>query len=63
MSNCKILTREMLHLPIDVLVEDSDLDFCRAREVADARARQTSEEPMLLAWYDHRSGKFSPRVE
>jgi hypothetical protein len=63
MSNCKILTREMLHLPIDVLVEDSDLDFSRARKAADARARQISEEPMLLAWYDHRSGGFSPRVE
>jgi hypothetical protein len=63
MSNCKILTHEMLHVPIDVFIEDSDLDFYRARKVADARARQISEEPMLLAWYDRRSGEFSPRVE
>jgi hypothetical protein len=61
--SCKILTREMLRLPIDVLTEDSGLDFYRARRVADARARQLSEEPMLLAWYDRRSGEFSPRVE
>ncbi len=63
MSNCKLLTREMLHLPIDVFIEDSDLDFYRARRVADTRARQVSEEPMLLAWYDRKSGDFSPRVE
>jgi len=63
MSSCKILAREMLHLPIDVFIEDADLDLYRARRVADARARQISEEPMLLAWYDHRSGEFSPRVE
>jgi hypothetical protein len=63
MPNCKLLTREMLHSPIDVFVEDSDLDFNRARRVADTQARQVSEEPMLLAWYDRRSGDFSPRVE
>jgi hypothetical protein len=61
--SCKILTREMLHLPIDVLTEDSDLDFYRARKVADVRARQLTEEPMLLAWYDRKLGQFSPRVE
>jgi hypothetical protein len=59
----KILTREMLHLPIDLFSEDSDLDYYRARRIADTRARQLSEEPMLLAWYDRRSGEFSPRVQ
>ena len=63
MSNCKILTREMLHLPIYIFIEDPDLDFHHARRIADARARLMSEEPMLLAWYDRRSGDYSPRVE
>jgi hypothetical protein len=61
--SCKILTREMLQLPIDVFVEDPALDFSGAKRVADTRARQVSKEPMLLAWYDRRSGEFSPRVE
>ena len=61
--SCKILTREMLHLPINVFVEDPGLDFYSAKKVADVRARQLSEDPMLLAWYDRRSGEFSPRVE
>jgi hypothetical protein len=63
MSNSKILTHNMMHLPIDVFIEDSDLDFYRARKVADARASKISKEPMLLAWYDRKSGEFSPRVE
>lgn len=61
--SCKILTREMLHWPIDVAVEDAALDFYRAKKVADARARQLSDEPMLLAWYDRGADAFSPRVE
>lgn len=61
--NCKILTREMLHLPVDVLIDDPALDFYSAKKAADARARQLTEEPMLLAWYDRKSAEFSPRVE
>ena len=63
MSNCKILTRDMLNLPVDVFVEDSDLNFDHAKTIADARARSISGEAMLLAWYDRRGGGFSPRVE
>ncbi len=60
---CKILTREMLGSPIDVPLEDAVVGFSRAKQAADARARQVTEDPMLLAWYDRRSGEFSPRVE
>jgi hypothetical protein len=63
MSNCKILARDMLRLPVDLFIEDPDLDYYRAKKAADARAHQVSEEPMLLAWYDRKSGRFSPRVE
>lgn len=61
--SCKILSRKMLHLPIDELIDDPALDFQCAKKAADARARQLTEEPMLLAWYDRKSGQFSPRVE
>jgi hypothetical protein len=43
------LTREMLDLPIDVFVENPAFAFISAKKVADARVRQLSEEPMLLA--------------
>ena len=41
----------------------SPLDFGQAREVADQKARELGAEPMLLAWYEAKSGKFSPPVE
>lgn len=61
--SCKILTREMLRVPVDVFVQDPGFDFYSVKKAADARARQLSEEPMLLAWYDRKSGQFSPKIE
>jgi hypothetical protein len=50
---CKILTREMLHLQIDVLVEGCALDFFNAKKVANARARHDSDK--LAAIVGHRA--------
>ena len=62
MADCIPLSREMLRDPIDVDVADAPLDFARARALAEARARQEAADPMLLAWYDRGTGRFSPQV-
>jgi len=62
MEKCAIVTRDVLINPVLVQNERS-LDFGQAREIADQRARELCEEPMLLAWYEAKSGKFSPPVE
>jgi hypothetical protein len=62
MDSCIPLSREMLRDPIDIGVTDAPLDFARARAIAEARARQEAADPMLLAWYDRGSGRFSPQV-
>jgi len=62
MADCILLTRAMLKNPIDIGVPDEPLDFARARAIAEARARQEGDEPMLLAWYDRGAGTFSPQV-
>ena len=62
MAGCIPLSREMLRDPIDIDVTDTPLDFDRARAIADERARQEAADPMLLAWYDRGTGKFSPQV-
>jgi hypothetical protein len=62
MAGCIPLSREMLIDPIDIEVADIPLDFARARAIAEARARQEAADPMLLAWYDRGSGRFSPQV-
>ena len=62
MAGCIPLSREMLRDPIDIDVTDAPLDFARARAIAEARARQEAADPMLLAWYDRGTGRFSPQV-
>jgi hypothetical protein len=62
MADCIPLSREMLKDPIHLRVADEPLDFARARTMAEQRARELGEEPLLLAWYNGRMGEFSPRV-
>ena len=62
MATCKSVTKQMLTDAIDVSI-DSNLDFDKAREIADQKALQVTDEPMLMAWYEKKTGKFSPQVE
>jgi hypothetical protein len=60
--DCRYVTREMLGHPVMVRANDNPMDLTRARAIADHKARELSSEPMLLAWFDRKSGKFSPDV-
>ena len=61
MTRCPVpLTREMLQDPVDLRIEDPALDFSRAKQQADRRARELCEAPMLLAWFDANTGRYSP---
>jgi len=60
--DCKFVTKDMLNHPVMVYVDESPLTFSNARTVADHKARELSSDPMLLAWFDRKAGKFSPDV-
>ena len=62
-GTCIPLSREMLVDPVDVSVDDPSLDFERAKEIADQKAREISEDAMLISWFDRQTGKYSPQVE
>jgi hypothetical protein len=62
MIDCTHITRDMLTHPLMVKANDNPLDFSRARVLADRKARELSSDPMLLAWFDRSSGRFSPDV-
>jgi len=62
MEKCAIVTKDVLTNPV-VIHHERPLDFGHAREIADKRARELVSDPMLLAWYEAKSGKFSPLVE
>jgi hypothetical protein len=61
-KRCEILTRDVLTNPV-LIHQGRPLDFGQAREIAGQKARELSADPMLLAWYEAKSGKFSPPVE
>lgn len=64
MATCRMVTKQMLPDAIEVsIAREENLDFDRAREIADQKARERSDDPMLMAWYEKKSGAFSPQVE
>ncbi len=60
--NCRYVTRDMLSHPVMVRVADHPLDMMAAKAIADHKARELASDPMLLAWFDRKTGKFSPDV-
>lgn len=62
-NNCVSVTKAILTDPIDLKVSDERLDLSRAKEVADRKAKEIGSDPMLLAWYDAKTGRYSPDVE
>jgi len=62
MPECVPLTREMLKDPIEIQVDDPNLDFSQAQALARRRAKEVCAEPMLLAWFDRARGAFSPNI-
>lgn len=63
MLTCRTLTKEMLPNAVSVRVEEPLADLAAARRIADQKASELASEPMLLAWYETKSGRFSPDVE
>lgn len=63
MGTCRSLSREMLPNRIGLDFEDTPLDLKAARLLADQKAQEVLSEPMLLAWYERDTGRFSPQVE
>lgn len=63
MSICKAVTREVLTDPVEIRIKNEALNFESARLIADQKAMKMASDPMLLGWYDSRTGRYSPNVE
>ena len=61
MVSCSVVTKDVLTNPVEIDIEEG-LDFETARLLADQKAITLASRPMLLAWYDAASGRFSPNV-
>jgi len=63
MSGCNELTKEMLVSPRRLTISSRCLAFSGAKGIADREALKINPDAMLLAWFDRKTGEFSPRVE
>jgi hypothetical protein len=52
----------MLPGPVDIGLNENELNFERARSVADAKAEEVLEVPVLLAWFNGETGMHSPAI-
>ncbi len=48
---------------IKIQVDQKDLNFARAKDIAKAKATELSKDPMLLSWYNGRNGEYFPKME
>jgi hypothetical protein len=63
MSDCKFVTKAMLPDRVEVRTEDrGGLTFYDAKAIADRRAEELTEDPVLLSWWDKKRGMFAPDV-
>jgi hypothetical protein len=62
MTTCSTVSKDMLVNPVSIHIDET-LDFETARLVADQKAKEMANDPMMLGWYEAKSGKFSPNVE
>jgi Domain of unknown function (DUF5619) len=46
---------------LKIRVDDRNLDFVRAKRIAKGKATEMAEDPMLLSWYNGKSGDYFPK--
>ena len=48
---------------IKLKIANADLDFEEAKELSKQRAKETGTDPMLLSWYQGKTGDSYPNLE
>ena len=63
MAGCSCSIKECLSNPIELKIDGRDLDFVSIKQIADNKAKEFTTQPMLLAWYNGKTGDFVPKAE
>ena len=61
---------ETLNIPIKIFLtnpihlrSEKNLDFETAKQIATQKARELCSDPMMLAWYEGKTGDYVPKTE
>ncbi len=63
MELLKSKTKDYPGRHIRIAVDDPDLDFAAAKDIARQKAAALGADPMLLAWYQGQTGESYPNLE
>jgi hypothetical protein len=62
----KILKLKITDYPgkhVELKIDNPELDFVEAKEIAKHRAKEISADPMLLSWFQGKTGESYPNLE
>ena len=48
---------------LEIRIDDQNLDFANAKEIAKQKAKEVCADPMLLSWYRGDTGESYPNTE
>ncbi len=48
---------------INIKIDNPDLGFVATKDIAKQKAKETCEDPMLLSWYQGKTGESYPDLE
>ena len=63
MEAVKASIKTFLTNPIQLKSEKKSLDFETAKQIADQKASDLCSDPMMLAWYQGKTGDYVPKTE
>ncbi len=61
MMDPRLVKKDMLVGLVELRVQEEQLDFARARQIAEHHAREALASPLLLAWFEKKSLEAFPR--
>jgi len=59
----KVNLDDLVNNYVKLNIADRDLDFVEAHAIAKQKAKEFSADPMLLSWYQGKTGKYYPDIE
>jgi hypothetical protein len=48
---------------VELKIDNPKLDFTEAKEIAKQKAKEVSADPMLLSWFQGKTGESYPNIE
>ena len=62
----KVLKPKITDYPgkhVELKTDNPELDFTEAKEIAKQKAKENSADPMLLSWFQGKTGESYPNLE